>query len=494
MDPPGNAKRAAAGPRRLWAQHFTPAPVADLLWQAAYRFGGYVGKGLRVIDPAAGAGALLEAARRSGQVDGRRLRGIEIDASLVDGAGAVRVGNGLDATPGDGTYDIVLGNPPFGRAQKVGPRLNLGGLKERFASFSRWGGQAAAMPLEVLFLERALQLARPGGIIAYILPEGFLTNARQQAVRDGFLQEAALLAAIELPDGTFRRPGLHAQTALVVLRRLAAGEAAPPALLIGRPEADWQIFSERCLKAIAGVGAASRRALPEGCLRVAPAKLGGARWDARSWAGRHGLRQLARRFAMVRLGDHIAHMTYGPIVTGQRPRPCPDGIPVVRQQNFADSGLRLENALKVRPGGIFDPARSRVQRGDLLLPRSGAGALGRNRLGVYWAAGPANIACFVDLLRLEGLNPFYVWLFFKTRPGWGQMRSLINGVGTPNISFAEIRSLKLPWIDPAEQKQWQRRYCRRVLPVHRRPDEAAQAQSRFAQLVEALEQRLASGR
>ena len=96
--------------------------------------------------------------------------------------------------------------------------------------------------------------------------------------------------------------------------------------------------------------------------------------------------------------------------------------------------------------------------GDLLLPRSGSGSLGRNRLAVYLNSSPANVGCFVDLVRLSGVNPFFVWFFFRSTPGWSQIRSVLNGVGTPNISFSEIRALQLPVIPDEEQSRLQSSY------------------------------------
>ena len=115
-------------------------------------------------------------------------------------------------------------------------------------------------------------------------------------------------------------------------------------------------------------------------------------------------------------------------------------MPVIRQGDIAETGLDERALLCVAPAGAHDPPRSRVRPGDLLLSRSGAGALGRNRLAVYLGSRPANVGCFVDLIRLEGLNPFYAWFFFKTRLGREQIAAYANGVGTPNISFGEIRA------------------------------------------------------
>ena len=109
-------------------------------------------------------------------------------------------------------------------------------------------------------------------------------------------------------------------------------------------------------------------------VRVDNRRLAGRRWDAGYWLGQQQRLAVDRRYALRALGDFIEHLTYGPIVTGRRPRRHKSGVPVIHQGDFATSGLRLEAALRVPAGSLHDPQKSRVQRGDLLLPRSGAGA------------------------------------------------------------------------------------------------------------------------
>ena len=106
-------------------------------------------------------------------------------------------------------------------------------------------------------------------------------------------------------------------------------------------------------------------------------------------------------------------------------------------------------------------------------------------------ARPANVGCFVDLVRLSGVNPFYVWFYFRSTPGWSQIRSLLNGVGTPNINFSEIRALQLPVIPDEEQSRLQSRYVDEVLPLHKRGEGSTAARNqafiKFQEVVGDLE-------
>ena len=67
----------------------------------------------------------------------------------------------------------------------------------------------------------------------------------------------------------------------------------------------------------------------------------------------------------------------------------------------------------------------------------------------------------------KGVNPFYVWFYFKTEPGLRQIATVINGVGTPNINFSEIRALQVALVSEDCQHQVEEEYWDRVLPLHR---------------------------
>lgn len=196
-------------------------------------------------------------------------------------------------------------------------------------------------------------------------------------------------------------------------------------------------------------------------------------------------------FPLTPLGEFIAHITYGAIVTGRSPTDTPGGLPIIGQGALHVSGVDLHGATRVARGSPWAIERAVVRRSDLLIARSGAGSLERNRLAVYHADEPAVVDCFVDLVRLEGIDPDYVAGFLRTRFGWAQIHRLLNGVGPANLSFDEIRALRVPPCPPLE-RQVAHRHAREVLPAHRdgRFDEAATA---ARDLVRGLQDALAAG-
>ncbi|MCI0596318.1 MAG: N-6 DNA methylase, partial [candidate division Zixibacteria bacterium] len=65
-------------------------------------------------------------------------------------------------------------------------------------------------PIEILFTERFVQLAKPGGIIAIIVPDGLLANANTLFFRRWMSTKGYLLAIVSLPRRVFSGAGANA--------------------------------------------------------------------------------------------------------------------------------------------------------------------------------------------------------------------------------------------------------------------------------------------
>lgn len=98
-------------------------------------------------------------------------------------------------------FDIVFGNPPWVRAERLPPPLRQA-LSQRY----RWW-RASASPgfrhqpdLAVAFLERAVELTRPGGAIALLLPSKLATAGYAEAARSRLVRETTIAYLHRIPD------------------------------------------------------------------------------------------------------------------------------------------------------------------------------------------------------------------------------------------------------------------------------------------------------
>ena len=81
------------------------------------------------------------------------------------------------------------------------------------------GKLAQGLPIEILFIERFIQLAKPGGWIAIVIPDGILTNSNSHYVREFIAQKTKVEAIISLPRGTFKNAGTSAKTSILFLQK-----------------------------------------------------------------------------------------------------------------------------------------------------------------------------------------------------------------------------------------------------------------------------------
>jgi len=121
-----------------------------------------------------------------------------------------------------GTYDCIFANPPFSGS------VDKDDLSPVTARFPRGkGGKPLTTDTELLFLWLILDLLKPGGRAAVIVPDGVLfgsTNAHYKLRRD-LLFEHTLEAVVSLPGGVFL-PYAGVKTSILVFQK--AGETKKP--------------------------------------------------------------------------------------------------------------------------------------------------------------------------------------------------------------------------------------------------------------------------
>jgi adenine-specific DNA-methyltransferase len=217
------------------------AEEAGISWQTAH-----------VLDPACGGGAFLlpvalrmrkamqhiPATERVQSITSR-LRGFEIDpfaawltqtwleiafADVVAGerlSSLVQVCDTLSPEPGRILFDLVIGNPPYGRVSLT---------REQRERFKR--GLYGHANLYGVFTDIALRWAKPHGVIAYVTPTSFLAGEYFKSLR-------ALLAAEAPPvaiDFITARHGVFEdvlQEALLATYRKGGGANRTPVHYIG---------------------------------------------------------------------------------------------------------------------------------------------------------------------------------------------------------------------------------------------------------------------
>ncbi len=403
-------------------QFFTPDIVAEcMFWLAG------VQNGQRVIDPSCGDGSFLRKAPR-----GVELFGCEIDPKyaqvvrpLVAGK-RFMLGDALTAlVPLWDTCDLVIGNPPFSA------QANLEKRPEVLRGYDLGVGRKSQC-FEILFLELFLKLAKPGGKIAIILPDGPLSNRPFKHVREWLLCRARVEAIVSLPRGIFNRT--TAKTNIIIVQRqpLSAQPYHEPTYLLKCDD----VSDLRPLRLAEWTKADSR------WRRVVLVDEDDWRPEAQSNTGRN------HSSDFVRLGDLFALRTGFALYAEKRKffdSPGENRLLLIRAKNLApEGGLRLnQNCAYISRAGEMFRGQAVVHPGEILFVRVGAGCYGRTALVPKGLAAQADDWIHVLTPRVKVNGPGVVnW--FNSEDGRAAVRRLAKGVGTLSVSKSSLAELRIP--------------------------------------------------
>jgi len=117
-----------------------------------------------------------------------------------------------------GGFDIILTNPPFAGDVRSRPVLDRYDLSRGRSRIER----------DVLFLERCIELLRPGGRMAIVLPHNKLAAAVWAYARRWLLDRARVLAVVGLGRNTFL-PHTHQKASVLFVRKNTASQTAASA-------------------------------------------------------------------------------------------------------------------------------------------------------------------------------------------------------------------------------------------------------------------------
>lgn len=202
----------------------------------------------------------------------RNLVGMDFNPSLVkaskmnmvmnnDGSGGLFQANSLapQALWSDelrarelfGAVDYIVTNPPFGSKIPIDDpaildRFDLGHQWTYDEASDRWvkGTETKSRPPEILFIERCVELLKPGsGVAAMVLPDGILGSPGLGYVRQWLLDHTQIMASVDLHADTFQ-PGTSVQTSVLVFRRKTADQMRSEQL--SRMMNDYEIFMAIC--------------------------------------------------------------------------------------------------------------------------------------------------------------------------------------------------------------------------------------------------------
>jgi SAM-dependent methyltransferase len=203
--------------KRLGA-FYTPPEIVRLILELVLRPQcGAKASPPRILDPACGAGEfLLEAYHRLAAATGhatarQAIFGIDIDPAAVATARSrlqaidnlfparhIACSSALTDDPfAFGAFDAIVGNPPYINIRELAKSRSEGEIAALRRRFPTARGN---FDLYVLFIERAIELLRPGGRCGLIVPNKWATLDYARPLRELLLERTAIEHVIDFSD------------------------------------------------------------------------------------------------------------------------------------------------------------------------------------------------------------------------------------------------------------------------------------------------------
>ena len=203
---PGELSAAA---RNTLNAHYTDAALVQAIWTGVQQLGFAGG---RVLEAGCGSGNFIGFAPRGAQITGVELDPVtaSIAARLYPDADIANE-SFADTRAPEGSFDLAIGNVPFGNFALTDGRHNPGGHS-----------------IHNHFIIKSLHLVRPGGLVA-VVTSRYTMDARNPAARREIAALADLTGAVRLPSGAHQQAaGTKVITDLLIFRRREPGRDPDP--------------------------------------------------------------------------------------------------------------------------------------------------------------------------------------------------------------------------------------------------------------------------
>lgn len=386
----------------------------------------------------------------------------------------------------DGSFDIVLTNPPFGArddSKKILKHFCLGSGKSQ--------------KREVLMLERCIRLLKPGGRMAIVIPEGILSNKKDRHIREYICNNCDVKAVIRLPQDAFKMSkGAACTSILYAIKKPAESAGKQREVFFSRAQnigisPSGRQTHKNDLPAIRESYRKFERGAWDGTLlrqtnashmifvRDVPSETGpwyepdvdrtSLLYDRQDYvvSGSHKFNRFSYTYfhpRYYRILEEIDSMgvpcqQLKDICLNDYPlrgkKPSEDslqGIPILKVRNVTGTGIDFDTDFAPdTPAILAECSRALVHKNDVLVTSTGEGTIGK--VDIYNYDDPAIADGHVTICRLkDGINPYYVLEYLRSEHGQIQILRHVSGsTGQTEFLIGHVKSLRIPLPDSETQ-------------------------------------------
>lgn len=441
--------------RKIHNQYFTPEFAVEKALALISKI-----KVKNIIDPAAGEGVFLKSALNRWK--SAELFGIDIDEKVMCKLNESHIPNAcfvwgdsllrktwqlpkIKQILSKGGFDLVVGNPPFSSWFQ---RVESGEILSNYELARSNGNLKRSQAIEILFLEIFLKLAKVGGFIVIVLPDGILSNPQYQYVREFILKSTKVLHIISLSRNVFEQTS--AKTSVLILRK--------------QRETNLSYFAE--MHDLEKTGRVNNT------VRVRGRDLT-KRMD---YCYHHNLRKNAlQKFTdggvvFRPLKDFVVYCKTGKTLYGEERKFSNKGLRFLHATNITHIGINYKKDERfIDPSGGMYFQSACVKKRDILFVRVGVGCAGR--VAVVDTRDDEGIATdYIHIFSVKDINPYFLVVYLKTGYGRDSINLLRHGVGTVSINKTDLLSIPIPLVSEDIQIEVEKRY-KSILSQHRMASE-----------------------
>ncbi len=392
----------------------------------------------------------------------------------------------------------MVGNPPYGGIgiQEITPELEkvLFGYQIWTLKFqekqknspgnlglfgitipSQFKKKIENFPIEILFIDRFIQLAKLGGWIAIIIPDGILANSNSYYVRQFISDRAKVEAIVSLPRETFKNVGTNAKTSILFLRKYELGEKKEdtyPVFLasvekIGKDQFNTivksyekiynsresfmnktdlvQITKDQTGKEVlmVRIDKTVKVMLEEKPFSRLDVNYWHPKWDKiiqelkSSKVDKRYLFEFFKNDDWLISTDHV-RASKGEVEAPHLP------IEYYSPAGFLFTGYKTSSIPKCSENAFKRMQRARPIKYDVLLGGFGMGPTGKSLVISHKPSDKAIVGNIFILRVKDGYDPYVLDVFFKSRFGQAQFNKYKTGVAFNSLSNEEIKYIIVP--------------------------------------------------
>lgn len=346
-----------------------------------------------------------------------------------------------------------------------------------------WGGgsripdtkEVESTPIEILFLDRFIQLAKPGGWISVIIPDGILTNSNSQHVREFISDKAKVEAIVSLPRETFKNAGTNAKTSILFLKKLKIDEKSKNTypvflasvekinkinfdMVVNQYEKNYnsresfmdkrdlvQITKDQTGKEVLMVRTdkTMKTMLEEKPFSRLDVNYWHPKWDKiiqelkSSNIDKKYLFEFFKDDGWLISTDHV-RASKGEVEAPHLP------IEYYSPAGLLFTGYKTSSIPKCSENAFKRMQRARPIKYDVLLGGFGMGPTGKSLVMSHNPSDKAIVGNIFILRVKDGYNPYVLDVFFKSRFGQAQFNKYKTGVAFNSLSNEEVKYIIVP--------------------------------------------------